>query len=86
MRFPMQSLALALAAWAVVACEEDCNSLLQARAPVVQHTVVEQQEIAARWWEDMAKGTEYAHSPWNIFEGECFLVWCFTVCCYMVYV
>ena len=45
----MLSLVLALAARAVVACEEDCSSLLQARAPVAQYTVVEQQEIAA-WW------------------------------------
>ena len=50
MRHQMHSLALALAAWAVAACAEDCSSLLQARAPVAQYTVVEQQEEIAAWW------------------------------------
>ncbi|CAK9012728.1 Uncharacterized protein SCF082_LOCUS11629 [Durusdinium trenchii] len=56
MRHQMHSLALALAAWAVAACAEDCSSLLQARAPVAQYTVVEQQEEIV--W-NIARGTNY---------------------------
>ncbi|CAK9086065.1 Hypothetical protein (Fragment), partial [Durusdinium trenchii] len=42
--------------------QEDCNSLLQARAPVVQHTVVEQQEIV---WK-IAKDINYTLQIFSI--------------------